>query len=51
MDNIIWLRSQHINITMKITYKRKQQYQRYEYSIYYGHRKFEKKASNISIWI
>lgn len=53
MNNITWLRSQHINTTMKTIYKRKLQYQQYEYSIYYGHRRFEKNASNMDMnhWI
>jgi hypothetical protein len=47
MDNIAWLRSQHIDATVKVLFETKLQHQGYEfhqYSIYYKSRRFENKC-------
>jgi hypothetical protein len=47
MDNIARLRSQHINVAMKVLFETKLQHQGYEshqYSIYYENKRFENKC-------
>jgi hypothetical protein len=59
MGNITWLKSQHIDVTMKVLFETKLQHQGYEYhkySIYYKSRRFEKQCLqylhiNMNHWI
>ncbi len=51
MDNILWLRSQHMDVVMKLLYETKLQHQGYEFHqyLYIMERNFKKKPSNAFI--